>query len=84
MIQELRQHFERFAEALPQERRMLFERLFEAAPRYHARHHLTIVHGDAHVWNCFLPRDGGDDVRLSACSTGTAGALALRQPTLPT
>ena len=23
-----------------------------------------IVHGDAHVWNCFLPRDGGDDVRL--------------------
>ena len=22
------------------------------------------MHGDAHVWNCFLPRDGGDDLRL--------------------
>ena len=25
---------------------------------------MTIVHGDAHVWNCFLPRDGAGDVRL--------------------
>jgi Ecdysteroid kinase-like family len=68
LMQELTQHFGRFADALPQERRMLFERLFEAAPRlferYRARHNLTIVHGDAHVWNCFLPRDGGSDVRL--------------------
>jgi hypothetical protein len=28
------------------------------------RRAVTIVHGDAHVWNCFLPRDGGSDVRL--------------------
>ena len=37
--------------------------------RYHARRHMTIVQGDSHVWNCFLPRgdgrDGGlDDARL--------------------
>jgi hypothetical protein len=25
---------------------------------------LSLVHGDAHVWNCFLPRHGGGDVRL--------------------
>src|SRR5208282_2401058 len=29
-----------------------------------SRRAVTIVHGDAHVWNCFLPRDGGEDVRL--------------------
>src|SRR5579863_8773091 len=23
-----------------------------------------VTHGDAHVWNCFMPRDGGGDVRL--------------------
>ena len=25
---------------------------------------MSLVHGDAHVWNYLLPRDGGDDVRL--------------------
>ena len=25
---------------------------------------VTLVHGDAHCWNVFLPRDGGDDLRL--------------------
>ena len=24
---------------------------------------ITLGHGDAHVWNCFLPRNGSDDVR---------------------
>jgi hypothetical protein len=33
------------------------------------RRAVTIVHGDAHVWNCFLPRDGGSDVRLFDCDT---------------
>ena len=32
--------------------------------RYRTRRNLTIVHGDLHVWNCLLPRDGGQDVRL--------------------
>jgi hypothetical protein len=30
-----------------------------------ARRNVTIVHGDSHVWNIFLPRTGGnDDVRI--------------------
>jgi hypothetical protein len=32
--------------------------------RYDHHRNLTIVQGDAHVWNCFLPGDDGDDVRL--------------------
>jgi len=68
LVQDLRGHFRSFADALPPERRSMYERLFDAAPRlferYRARHSLTLVHGDAHVWNCFLPRDGGGDVRL--------------------
>jgi hypothetical protein len=62
------QYAERFGDHLPAERRSLFERVLEAWPRLlgglGARPDLTIVQGDAHVWNCFLPRDGGDDVRL--------------------
>jgi hypothetical protein len=27
-------------------------------------HNLTIVQGDAHVWNCFLAGDGGNDTRF--------------------
>ena len=64
----LAQFADRLGDALSAERRALFERLPDAAPRLAARHeqrrHLTVTHGDAHVWNCFLPRDGGDDVRL--------------------
>jgi Phosphotransferase enzyme family len=64
--------FAEFADAagdrLPAERRDLFEALLANAPRliqrFDSRRDLTIVHGDAHVWNCFLPRDGGEDVRL--------------------
>ena len=25
---------------------------------------MTVVQGDAHYWNCFLPKDGGCDVRF--------------------
>jgi Ecdysteroid kinase-like family len=53
---------------LSRERRDLFERVLHAAPRllarYHSHRNVTIVQGDAHVWNSFLPRNGGDDVRL--------------------
>jgi hypothetical protein len=38
-----------------------------AAPQLHKRYrnarNITLGHGDAHVWNCFLPRNGSDDVR---------------------
>jgi aminoglycoside phosphotransferase len=59
---------DRLGDRLSPERRDLYERFLEAAPRllarYHSHRNLSIVHGDAHVWNFFLPRDGGDDVRI--------------------
>ena len=60
---------DRFGEMMPPERRDLYERLFDRAPhllvRYHPPRNLTVIHGDAHTWNFFLPRpDGGDGVRL--------------------
>ena len=63
------QFVERFGDRLPRARRDLIERYLDAAPRldaqYVTRRDLTIVHGDAHVWNCFLPRDADStDVRL--------------------
>ncbi len=64
--------YERFADALgdrlPAERRALYDRLFAEAPRLLQRirswRHMTIIQGDAHVWNCFLPKDGTDTARL--------------------
>jgi hypothetical protein len=60
---------ERHGELISPERRDLYERFLDRAPhlfaRYDSRRNLTIVHGDAHVWNCFLPRNNtGEDVRL--------------------
>jgi hypothetical protein len=53
---------------LSPERRALYEQFIEAAPRllarYHSHRNMSLVHGDAHVWNYLLPRNGGDDVRL--------------------
>jgi hypothetical protein len=62
-------HFtERFGEMIPPERRNLYRRLLDRAPdllaRYSSHRNLTLIHGDAHWWNCFVPRHGGDDVRL--------------------
>jgi thiamine kinase-like enzyme len=58
----------RFAEVLSSERRELYERLVDRAPRllarYRSRRNLTLIHGDAHWWNCFVPQHGGDNVRL--------------------
>ena len=60
---------DRFGQVMPPERRDLYERLLDRAPRllarYHSRRNLTIIHGDAHTWNFFLPRpDEGEGVRL--------------------
>jgi hypothetical protein len=60
---------EDFGDRLSAERRELYARLIDAAPRltarYHTHRHMTIVQGDAHFWNSFLPRSGErDDVRL--------------------
>ena len=62
------QFADRLGDRLPRERRDLYESLLTQAPRLLAmsqgRRNSTVVHGDAHVWNCFLPRDGGDDLPL--------------------
>jgi len=72
-LQRFTEYFARFADRLgdrlPQERRDLYDRFLRAAPglsaRYYTHRNLTIIHGDSHVWNCLLPRDGGGgDVRL--------------------
>jgi hypothetical protein len=64
-------HFDVFADRLGDElsgeRRAFLENLMAAAPRLHGRYrdarNITLAHGDAHVWNCFLPRNGSNDVR---------------------
>ena len=49
-------------ERLSPQRRALYEKLFAEAPRLVQRtrdwRHMTVIQGDAHVWNCFLPKDG--------------------------
>lgn len=69
---ELAKKYEAFAEALgellPPQRRALYERLFANAPklqqRFRSHRHMTIIQGDAHVWNCFLPKDAAGTPRL--------------------
>jgi hypothetical protein len=59
---------DRLADRLSRERRVLYERLLTAAPRLLARYRthrdLTLIHGDAHVWNALHPRDPRDSIRL--------------------
>ncbi|MBV8166659.1 MAG: aminoglycoside phosphotransferase [Alphaproteobacteria bacterium] len=63
------QLIDQVGDEIPPARRDLFARYIDHAPRlmarYRVRRNLTLVHGDAHVWNCLLPRDpAADDVRL--------------------
>jgi|SRR5882757_1816828 hypothetical protein len=59
---------DRFGDRLPLERRKLYRRLIDSGLRLHSHYrshrNMTIIQGDSHVWNNFLPRDGGNDVRL--------------------
>lgn len=66
-------HYDRFADLLgdrlSEERRILYRRFIEQSgrlfQRYHSRRHVTIAHGDAHIWNFLLPRSGvTDTVRI--------------------
>lgn len=66
-------HYDRFADLLgdrlSEERRILYRRLIDQSvrlsERYHSRRHLSITHGDAHIWNFLLPRAGvTDNVRI--------------------
>ena len=59
---------DRLSDELSGERRAFYEALITAAPRlrerYRSAKNVTLGHGDAHVWNCFLSRNGsGDDAR---------------------
>ena len=80
--QRLSDNFALFAkdlgDRLSVERRELYRRLLEQAPRlvarYRRRHHMTVVHGDAHVWNCFLSKAGGPrDAKLFDWDTWRLG-----------
>jgi hypothetical protein len=60
---------DRLGDRLSAERKRVYERLIASAPRLLARYrthrNLTLVHGDAHVWNAMLPRQPDrSDVRL--------------------
>jgi Ecdysteroid kinase-like family len=61
----LKRFTDRLGDRLPRERRELYDRLLVAAPRlfdrYRSHRNVTIVQGDAHVWNCFLPKAVNDD-----------------------
>ena len=81
MMQRHAAAFERFADQLgdrlSRERRQLYERFFAAAPGLQARaltyRNVSLVHGDAHVWNCFVPKDGSDDLRYFDWDTWRIG-----------
>jgi hypothetical protein len=59
---------DQFGRFMSPERRALYEQFLDPGSRLlarlHARRNLTLVHGDAHWWNCFLPRSGNSNVRL--------------------
>jgi hypothetical protein len=68
-VQRCCDQFETFADSLgdrlSREKRDLYARFLAAAPRLQARYlsyrNLTVVHGDTHIWNCFLAKHGVDD-----------------------
>jgi hypothetical protein len=55
-------------EGLPSHRRALYEGLLANAPkllqRFRSHRHMTIIQGDGHIWNCFLPTSASDTPRL--------------------
>ena len=59
---------DQFGDRLPLQRYELYLRVLDAAPRlrqrYLSRHNVTIVHGDAHVWNCLLPNDDNGNAKF--------------------
>ena len=61
---------DKLGERMTAEQRRVYERLAAGAPRLYderirPHRNLTLLHGDAHVWNALYPRDGrSNDVRL--------------------
>jgi hypothetical protein len=60
--------FDRVGDLLSSHRRDLYRRLIDRGPalnkRYHSHCDMTVVQGDAHYWNCFLPKGDVEDVRF--------------------
>jgi len=70
----------RLGDRLSADRRRIYERFLAAPPhfpRMATRKNLSIVHGDAHVWNVFLPNDdSANDLRLFDWSSWRPGLAA--------
>jgi hypothetical protein len=73
LMEAFAKHFARFADLLGDRlsagRRDRYRRFIEQSARlferYHARRHVTIAHGDAHIWNFLMPREAvADTVRI--------------------
>jgi hypothetical protein len=88
LAEKFAQFADRLGDRLPCERRQIYELLLERAPRLlkgaDDRRNRTIVHGDAHFWNCFLPREGGgarifdwDNWRLDGATDDLAYMMAV-------
>jgi hypothetical protein len=72
---------DRVGDRLSGERRDLYRRVLDAAPRLFARYHshrnVTLIHGDAHVWNVLMPKDEqSGDVRLFDWDTWRIGVAS--------
>ena len=79
---------ERLGDRLPRERGDLYTLLIDRAPRLmkrtDSRRAVTIVHGDAHVWNCFLAaRRRKRCPAASIWDTWRLGVAARRPARLP-
>ena len=81
-LQILATHFtafvDRVGDRLSGERRDLYRRVIDAAPRLFARYqshrNVTLIHGDAHVWNVLMPKDEqSGDVRFFDWDTWRIG-----------
>ena len=78
-MRDLEENFKRFSdmvgELISGDRKRLYERFLTAWPRVARRlvdsPNLTLIHGDAHAWNCLLPKDAARDtaylIDLATC-----------------
>ena len=83
LLQGFAEHFAAFADRvgdrLSGERRDLYRRALSTPrrdlfARHHSHRNVTLIHGDAHVWNVLLPKDGqSGDVRFFDWDTWRIG-----------
>lgn len=65
LVEAYAQFADLLGDRLSSEQRAFYERLFDQAPRLLqrtlGRRNMTVIQGDSHVWNCFLPRNISSD-----------------------